>query len=248
VLAYWSLPFGTGLQFHSHHSDLAVDELVAEGTTVELESADAHKKPVVFEVREAVLRDVRWGSPIQYRFKFPNPNPPGEMVVEGSFGAWTDGHPQDTPISGSYAFEHADLGVYGGIGGMLSSTGKFSGGFEQINISGTTDTPDFIVTSSGHKHRLSTLFEGYIDAMRGDTFLNRVEARFGRTTVLARGSVTGSTSGKGKVAVFHFTSRHGRIEDLLALFVTAPRSPMSGNVSFVGTRTSPVVISHFLKA
>ena len=44
----------------------------------------------------------------------------------------------------SYTFEHADLSVYGGIGGILSSTGTFDGAFQHINVSGTTDTPDFV--------------------------------------------------------------------------------------------------------
>jgi len=241
-------PLGTRLQFHSQHSNLVVDELGANGTKVEFEPADAHKKPVVFDVHEALLRNVRWGSPIEYRLKFHNPNPPAEMSVEGNFGAWTNGHPEDTPLSGNYAFEHADLAVYGGIGGILSSTGKFSGVFERINISGRTDTPDFIVTSSHHKHRLLTHFDGYVDVMRGDTFLNRVEARLGRTTVFARGSVAGSGSGKGKVAVFQFTSRHGRIEDLLGLFVTAPRSPMSGDLSFVANARLPNGDQQFLES
>lgn len=232
-------PFGAGVQFHSQHSNLVVDELVANGAKVEFEPADAHQRPLVFEVHEAVLRNVRWGSPIQYQLKLHNPNPPGEISVKGNFGAWADGHPQDTPISGAFTFEHADLGVYGGIAGILTSSGKLDGVFKHINVLGTTDTPDFVVTSGGQKHSLSTHFDAYVDAMRGDTFLNRVEARFGRTTVIAQGSVAGSESRRGKVGDFHFTAQHGRIEDLLGLFVTAPRSPMSGDLSFVSNAQLP---------
>jgi hypothetical protein len=210
-----------------------VDELVANGTTVEFTSAESQKHPLVFDVHEALLRSVRWGSPIHYRFKFHNPDPPGEISTQGSFGAWADGHPQDTPISGVYTFDDADLGVYGGIGGILSSSGKFDGVLQHVNVSGTTDTPDFVVTSGGHRHHLSTQFDAYIDATRGDTFLNRVDAHFGRTTVVGNGSIAGSAGRKGKVANLRFTSRHGHIEDLLSLFVTANRSPMSGDMVFV---------------
>src|SRR5580765_2338807 len=140
-------PFGANTTFRSQHSALVVDELVANGTTVEFTSAESQKHPVVFDVHEALLRSVRWGSPIRYRLKFHNPNPPGEISTQGSFGAWADGHPQDTPMSGVYTFDHADLGVYGGIGGILSSTGKFEGVLQHVNVSGTTDTPDFVVTS-----------------------------------------------------------------------------------------------------
>lgn len=226
-------PFGGHVQFHSQHSKLVIDELVANGTGVEFTSADPGKGSLVFDVHEALLRAVRWGHPIRYRLKFHNPNPPGEIFAEGNFGAWADGHPQDTPMSGTYAFEHADLGVYGGIGGVLTSKGKFDGVFRHINVSGTTDTPDFVVTSGGRRHHLSTHFDAHVDATRGDTFLDRVEAHMGRTTLLARGSIAGTSETKGKNADLHFTTRHGRIEDILGLFVTSPRSPMSGDVSLV---------------
>jgi len=226
-------PFGSKTEFHSQHSQLVVDQLVANGTLVEFESAKPQKHPLVFEVHQDLLSSVRWGSPIQYRLKLRNPDPPGELAVEGKFGAWADGHPQDTPMSGAYTFDHADLGVYGGIGGILTSSGKFDGALKHIGISGITDTPDFVVKSGGHKHHLSTSFDAYVDATRGDTFLNRVEAHLDRTTLFVSGSIAGSSEHKGKAANLRFTCRHGRIEDILGLFVSAPRSPMSGDLVFV---------------
>ena len=226
-------PFGANTKFHSQHSAMVIDELVANGTRVEFTSNDPSKHPLLFDVHEAQLRSVRWSRPIRYRLRFHNPDPPGEISTEGDFGPWADGHPQDTPMSGAYTFDHADLGVYGGIAGTLSSTGKFDGAFHHINVSGTTDTPDFVVTSGGHQHSLTTRFDAYVDATRGDTFLNHVEAHFGRTTLIAQGSIAGSPGKSGKFTDLRFTSRHGRIEDILGLFVTASRSPMSGDMSLV---------------
>jgi hypothetical protein len=226
-------PFGANTKFNSQHSTLVVDELVANGTKVEFTTGDPPKHPLLFDVHEALLRSVRWGSPIRYRLKFHIPDPPGEISTEGDFGPWADGYPQDTRMSGTYTFEHADLGVYGGIAGTLSSIGKFDGAFRHINVSGTTDTPDFVVTSGGHQHNLTTRFDAYVDATHGDTFLNRVEARIGRTTLIAQGSIAGAPGRKGKLADLRFTSRHGRIEDVLSLFVTANHSPMSGDLSLV---------------
>jgi hypothetical protein len=226
-------PFGANTKFHSQHSAMVIDELVANGTKVEFTSNDPSKHPLLFDVHEAQLRSVRWSRPIRYRLKFHNPDPPGEISTEGDFGPWADGHPQDTPMSGAYTFQHADLGVYGGIAGTLSSTGRFDGAFHHINVSGTTDTPDFVVTSGGHQHSLTTQFDAYVDATHGDTFLNQVEAHFGRTTLIAQGSIAGSPGKSGKFTDLRFTSRHGRIEDILGLFVTASRSPMSGDMSLV---------------
>ena len=232
-------PFGGNVKFHSQHSKLVIDEVVANGSQVEFLSSETHSSALVFDIHEATIRSVRWGSPLQYHLKFHNPNPPGEIAVDGKFGPWADGHPQDTPMSGNYTFDHADLGVYGGIGGTLSSTGKFDGVFKHIGVSGTTDTPDFVVTSGGHKHRVTTRFDAYVDATHGDTFLNRVDARWGQTVLLARGSVAGSPGKKGKVANLRLSSRHGRIEDILGLFVSAPGSPMSGDVSLAANAQIP---------
>jgi len=239
--------FGSHIVFKTEHSDIVVDEIVANGSFVEFQSNDPHKKPLRFDVHEALLSDVRWGNPIGYRLKLHNPEPPGELAVQGKFGGWATGHPSDTPLSGEYNFEHADLGVYGGIAGTLASKGKFDGTLGHVNIAGTTDVPNFVVTSGGHKVRLQTKFDAYVDATRGDTFLKRVDAHFGRTTVIAEGSIASSPGRKGKIADIHLTSRRGRIEDLLGLFVNEPRSPMSGEVSLQAHTQIPPGSEPFLQ-
>jgi len=239
-------PFGTHEVFHSQHSKLVVDELVANGSSVSFLSDDKNRQPIRFDVHDGLLTGVRWGSPISYRLKFHNPNPPGEIAVAGKFGPWADGHHEDTPLSGAYKFDHADLSVYGGIVGTLDSEGKFDGVFQHLNVSGSTDTPDFGVNNGGRKVRLRTKFDAFVDATRGDTFLNRVEAKFGRTSVIAAGSVAGSKENKGKMAKLNLRSHNGRIEDILGLF-TIDRPPMSGPVSLSSTVEIPPGEAPFLK-
>lgn len=222
--------FGSNTTFKTQHSKTVVEEIVANGTLVEFESEDPSKKPLQFDVHEALVKDVGWGIPLQYKLNFRNPEPPGDLEVTGKFGSWITGNAEQTPISGAYTFDRADLSVYGGIAGMLTSRGKFEGVLKHVNISGTTDTPDFEVTSGGHKVRLQSQFDAYVDATRGDTFLKHVEARYGRTTVIAEGSIAGSPGRKGKIAQLQLTSRRARIEDILGLFVSRG-SPMSGPVS-----------------
>src|SRR5579859_86243 len=240
-------PFGSNPTFKTEHSKTVVDEIVANGSFVQFEPANKQGKPLRFDVHEALLTNVRWASPIVYRLKFHNPEPPGELSVSGKFGAWATGHPGDTPLSGEYTFDHADLGVYGGIGGILSSKGKFDGRLQHINIAGTTDIPDFEVTHAGHKVRFDTKFDAYVDATLGDTFLKRVEARFGRTTVIAEGRVAKSDAHKGKFTDMRLSAPNGRIEDILGLFVTDPRSPMSGETSIQAHAEIPPGDEPFLK-
>lgn len=222
--------FGSNAKFRTQHSNITVDELVANGAYVEFESKVARPRPFRFDVHEATLRKVRWGGAIVYHLKFHNPNPPGEIFVDGKFGAWAEGHPENTPFSGRYTFQHADLAYYGGIAGVLSSQGQFEGKLEHLDVNGSAVIPDFEVRSSINKVKLETQFNAYVNAMKGDTFLQHVEAHFGNTDLVAQGSIAHSPAGKSRITELRLTANHGRIEDVLGLFVDG-RSPMSGDAA-----------------
>ncbi len=240
-------PFGSKVTFDTQHSNLVVEEIVADGTVVEFASRDRDKKPLPFEVHQGILHNVQWGSPIDYDLKIHNPQPPGEIATRGKFGVWTTGRPGETPISGEYTFDHADLGVYGGIAGMLSSKGKYGGLLAHINIAGSTEVPNFEVTTGGNKVKLVTQYEAFVDAIHGDTFLQHVDGRFGHTGLAVDGSIAGTQERKGKTALLNLTSRHGRIEDILGLFVDAPRAPMSGAIALKAKVEIPSGKERFLK-
>lgn len=238
--------FDSNMKFDTEHSDIVVDQIVANGALVEFESREAHKPPIRFDVHEATFKDVRWGSPLKYHLKFRNPEPPGEVAVDGKFGAWVKGRPDETDFSGHFTFDHADLGIYHGIEGTLASQGKFDGVVNHLNVMGTTDVPDFQVQSSSHKFHLETKFQAYVDGTNGDTFLERVDAHFGRTQLIASGSIAGVAGKKGKIARLRLATKRGRIEDILGLFVTE-RSPMSGAVVLQTTAEIPPGKEEFLR-
>jgi len=240
-------PLGSNVTFETQHSKLVVDEIVANGTVVEFASSDPSKKPLRFEVQQGLLHDVEWNRPIVYDLKFHNPEPPGEIAARGKFGVWIKGKPGETPISGEYTFDHADLGVYKGIAGTLASKGQFGGLLQHIDIAGATDVPDFEVKKGGHKIELATLFSAYVDAIHGDTFLKRVDADFGRTHLIVEGSIAGIKGRKGKTALLDLTTRHGHIEDILGMFVKAPHSPMSGAVALKAKAEIPPGKERFLQ-
>ena len=239
--------FGTSKAFHVSPSKITVDEIVANGAVVEFNFHDPEKPPLRFDVHEAFLRDVGWKGPLTYRLKVHNPEPPGEITTAGKFGVWNRNNPGETPISGEYKFEHADLSVYHGIAGMLSSEGKFGGTLRHIDISGKTDAPDFEVKLGRHPMRLTTDFTAYVDATHGDTFLQRVDADFWKTHIVAEGSIAKPQGGKGKTGLIDLRSSEARIEDLLRLFVKANRAPMSGSVSLQARVEIPSGNEEFLK-
>jgi AsmA-like C-terminal region len=240
-------PFGTGAPFHTSQSKIVIDEIAANGASLEFASGNPDTQPLRFDIQEASLRNVGWSGPLTYRVKVHNPEPPGDVTAAGKFGVWNRGDPGETPISGEYRFEKADLSVYQGIAGTLSSTGKFSGKLIHIDISGATDTPDFQVKSGGHAMRLTADFSAYVDAIHGDTFLQHVDANFWNTRVVAQGSIARSADGNGKTALIDLTADKARIEDLLRLFVAANRPPMSGSINFQARAEVPPGARRFLE-
>jgi hypothetical protein len=124
------------------------------------------------------------------------------------------------------------LSVFHGVAGLLSSSGRFSGVLDHIEVQGNTETPHFTVTSSSHQVQLRTKFQAVVNGENGDTFLEKVAATFWRTSVWWHGSVAGKTGQPGKTASVELATNNGRIQDILLLFARSPRAPMSGITSF----------------
>ena len=220
-------------------SSLVIDSMVADGGALEFATRRPHTRPLKFSFHKFLLNDVGSDGPAKFRASFSNPEPPGEVNASGTFGPWNQQKVGHTPVAGEYSFQHADLGVYGGIAGLLASSGKFAGPLDHIAVHGTTDIPDFAVTSSSHQVRLRTEFQATVDGTNGDTFLESATANLWRTTIWSGGSIAGTSSGDGKTASIDLATKDGRIEDLLRLFTDAPRAPMSGSISFNAKATVP---------
>lgn len=239
--------FGTGKPFHVTQSNIKIGEIIADGMQIEFDSKEPPTPPLIFDVHQASFRNVANNKALDYQVKVHNPEPPGEVTASGTFGAWNWSSTGETPLSGEYRFENADLSVFDGIAGKLSSQGKFSGNLSHIDISASTETPDFEVKSSGHPMLLRTQVNGYVDGMHGDSFLKRVVANFWNTQIVADGSIAGSPNGKGKTALFNLRSNQARIEDLLMMFVSSQKAPMSGSATFQARAELPPGSEQFLK-
>jgi hypothetical protein len=157
-----------------------------------------------------------------------NPKPVGNVHSTGRFGPWQDDNPRDTPIDGSYEFTHADLSSIRGLGGILSSTGQFSGTLGEISADGVTDTPDFRLDISDHSMALHTEFHAVVDGTTGDTRLEPVRAVVGHTALVATGSVTRAVGAAGHDTDLAVVIEKGRIEDMLTLALKANPPLMRG--------------------
>jgi len=223
-----------------------IDDLIADGAVLEVASRDPEKQPLQFSFHNFVISNVGSDGPASFHAKLSNPDPPGEISTIGKFGPWNPDDVGKVTVSGEYLFQQADLGVFHGIAGLLSSSGKFSGTINRVEVQGLTDVPSFTVTSSSHHVQLKTQFHAVVNGENGDTFLQPVVATFWKTTVYSEGSVAGASGQPGKTTSVELAAKHGRIQDLLLLFARSERAPMSGTISFQANVSIPPGKREFL--
>jgi len=211
-------------------SRVVLAEVIADGAVLEI--ARHGKPPLNFQVTSLRLYSLRHASAFSYEAVFRNPLPPGEIRSSGRFGPWNEVRPAATPASGTYSFQRADLSVFHGIAGFLSSDGRFAGTLEHLDTQGNIDIPDFEVTRSGHSVPLAVQYHSVVNAADGDVTLTRVDALVLKTKVLATGSVAARQGEGGKFTMIDLTVNQGRIQDALRVFAAVPQPPLNGSASF----------------
>ncbi len=211
---------------------LLISELIADDAQLVIVPKDESKFPHVFEIHHLSMNHVGLHHAASFVAELTNPTPPGEIDSRGSFGPWNAAEPGQTPLSATYSFAKADLGVFKGISGILSSSGQFGGVLDRIDVEGKTETPDFTVTSGGHSVALHTQFSATVDGTNGDTFLHPVNAQFLNSVVVANGGVVQTPGNQGRDIKLDVTVEKARIEDMLRLAVKADKPLMTGPLKF----------------
>ncbi len=209
-----------------------IGEIVSDDAELRLLPKSADKDPHVFAIHHLVMHSVGLDRPAQFTAQLTNAVPPGEIDTQGTFGPWSPDDPGQTPLAAEYTFDKADLGVFKGISGILSSRGKFGGVLEKIEVEGKTSTPDFTVTIGGHPLDLETVFSATVDGTNGDTLLHPVTAHLLNTVIVAQGGIVKSPDKNGKEITLDVTVDKGRLEDLLRLAVKADKPLLTGTINF----------------
>ncbi len=220
----------TRLGSKSRKVTIFVDKFVCEDTKLLINTLDPSKPPVEFAIRDLKMQDIGSGLPMRFNATLVNPKPVGDIQSSGLFGPWQPEAPGDTPVQGDYSFSHADLSTIRGIGGMLSSTGEYTGTLGNIVVHGSTDTPDFRIASGGHPVPLHTEFNAIVDGTSGNTYLRPVNATFLHSSLTARGSVVRVNTPHGHDIELNVVLEGARIEDLLKLGVRTDPPIMTGPV------------------
>jgi hypothetical protein len=208
-----------------------VDKFVCKDTKLVINTSKPGKAPLEFDISDLRMKDIGPGQPFQFDATLVNPKPVGDIQSTGLFGPWQRDSPRDTPVQGDYSFTNADLSTIKGIGGTLSSTGRYSGTLSHIVVDGKTDTPDFRIATSGYAVPLHTEFHAIVDGTSGDTYLRPVNATLLHSSSLtASGSVVRVSIPRGHDIELDVVLDQAQIEDLLKLGVRTDPPIMSGPV------------------
>jgi AsmA-like protein len=210
---------------------ILVDSFVCDEAQLIINTLKPGKLPLEFEIKSLKMTSIGPDGPMHFDADLINPKPVGNVLSRGSFGPWQADSPRDTPVSGTYSFNHADLRTIKGIGGMLSSAGEYGGTLDNIVVDGKTNTPDFSVATAGRVVPLHTEFHAIVDGTTGDTYLQPIKAKILNSWLVANGSVMQTRDPNGHRVDLDVVIEDGKIEDLLKLAVRTDPPIMTGLVS-----------------
>ena len=198
-------------------TSVVVDRVEVKQATLTIMPKDRAKKPLRFDIHDLKLESAGPGVAMKYACKLTNPSPPGEIHSAGSFGPWNAVEPGETPLHGDYTFDHADLGVFSVVAGILQSKGRFEGHLDSITARGEAYVPDFRLKRSGNAVPLRTKFEVLVDGTNGNTILKPVEATLGSTHFTTSGAIFKHDGDAHRTIQLDVNMPQGRMRDVLRL-------------------------------
>jgi hypothetical protein len=221
---------GQAVALRGQVRDVHVGEVHVRNGRLVIVPDDPRKIPLEFGLQDITLTDFGFDRATAFAARLVNPKPRALIQSEGRFGPWRSEAPRSTPVSGVYLFHDGELDAIKGIGGHLTSSGKFDGILERLNVEGTTTSTDFQLDLAGQPMPLRTAFKATVDGSRGDTFLDDVDATLGQSRIRAHGSVASTPGAKGRTVSLTVTMKDARFEDLLRLSVNSAEPPMRGRL------------------
>ena len=216
-----------------------VDTMECTGAELVMETSKPGKLPLDFQIAHLKLSGIASSLAMGFDAELTNPRPPGTIKTSGSFGPWKTADPGETPIDGTYLFEHADLASFKGIAGILTSTGRYEGTLRDLTVDGQTETPDFRLTHLGNAMALTTRFHARVDGTNGDTWLEPVDATLGHSHFTATGQIVrvrgevveGAQQYIGHDIALTVQVDKGRIEDFMRLAGKSDKVLLTGDVT-----------------
>jgi hypothetical protein len=213
--------------------------LVARNAELVYVSARPDGPTRVFKVPQVELTEVSFAYPMEFKAVLANPLPRGRLETSGRFGPFDPGDPGSSAVEGGFIFTEGDFNSIRGLSGTLTSRGLFNGQLDQMEVEGTTETPNFQLDASTHALPLHTEFRAIVDGTDGDIAVTHMDARLAESAFTASGAVTGTPGVRGRRVALELEVPAGRVEDFLRLALPASRPIMAGDVTLVTTFVLP---------
>jgi hypothetical protein len=201
---------------------VVIEEIVARNAVLVVLPRDKSKIPLRFDIQDLRLTSAGKDVAMKYDAALRNPKPPGNIHSVGTFGPWVTEEPGDTPLSGNYVLDKADLSVFTGIVGILASKGQFKGSLSSVTARGQASVPDFGLKRSGNRVPLSTTFEVLVDGTNGNTLLKPVHATLGKSSFTTSGGVIKHDGDEHRTIGLDVKMPNGNLVDLLRLAMKGP--------------------------
>jgi hypothetical protein len=219
----------------------SVENLDCRDSHLTIETSNPAKLPRVFDIAHLKLKGIQPGQPVTFEAELTNPLPRGVIHTHGKVGPWDVPDPGETFLNGDYRFEHADLGDFKGIGGILSSVGHYQGTLRNMTVDGETSTPDFQLKHFKTPVSLYTRFHALVDGTNGDTQLDPVDAILDHSHIQVRGQVVrvtavqnGALVGRGHDIQLTMSVDRGFIEDFMRLLSHSGTPLLTGALDMNG--------------
>ena len=235
-------------QGHTRLLSFLIDSIACINAHLTIETSKPGKLPLEFDIAQIKLHNVSVGGLMQFDAQLTNPRPAGLIITSGSIGPWAVEDPGETPVTGNYNFEKADLSVFKGIAGILNSTGTYQGALRNLTVDGEADVPDFRLTRFGTALPLETQFHALVDGTNGDTWLQPVHAKLGGSHFITDGKIVGippeilpngNKKPGGHEIALNVIVDGGRMEDFLRLTSKSGSPIMTGTLNLKTTLDIP---------
>lgn len=170
-------------------ASVVLESIECDHAQLVLETDKPNKLPMGFAIGHLHLTHITSSEPMNFEAQLINPRPVGVIHTTGKFGPWQTDDPGASPVEGTYTFDHADLSTFKGIGGILDSTGSFSGVLRELSVDGDAHVPNFSLDRFGSPLPLHTHFHARVDGTDGDTWLDPVNAVLGTSHFTTSGRI-----------------------------------------------------------
>jgi uncharacterized protein involved in outer membrane biogenesis len=214
----------------SRLANFEIDRVDADGTVLYVLPKQAGRAPMEWDLHALRLKSAGIGQAMQFVAELTNAKPPGLIHTTGKFGPWNQDGSSQTPLSGRYDFKNADLSVFNGISGILSSAGDYTGQLDNIVVDGSTETPDFKLDNAARSVHLFTQFHAIVDGTNGNTYLQPVNAQFLNSRIVAKGEVATQPGDKGKSILLDITIQNSKVQDVFNLAADSAQPMITGDI------------------